>query len=244
MVAGSESPGYGSQNRLPMRDVYSDSTPCVVTVQKNASRYKQRAQRERSPPFRSEIPLSLLAYAQNFRPFLSLENPPPPFVSRLPRLFPIAPLCRSSVRAGVSHKGKDRSFTGKASPPVRHRTVVWCGDDDEHGKRPGLLSVAIRSSSWDMRATLRNRVGDPRAPSHLRTAGATAAFTLQTFHHRIKPPGRTKEKKNAPLCIRRIQTSKQGRINRPIPPRPAGLLKRWTRGETPAIASNPELLGL
>lgn len=41
--------------------------------------------------------------------------------------------------------------------------VVWCGDDDEHGKRPGLLSAAVRSSSWDMRAILRNRVGDRRA---------------------------------------------------------------------------------
>lgn len=136
---------------------------------------------------------------RTFVPFCPWKTLLPPFVSRLPRLFPIAPLCRSSFRAGVSHKGKDRSFPGKASPPVRYRAVIlYCGDDDEHGKRPGLLSAAIRSSSWDMRATLRNRVGDPRAPSHLRTAGATAAFTLQTFHHKIKPPGRTKEKKNAP----------------------------------------------
>jgi hypothetical protein len=56
---------------------------------------------------------------------------------------------------------------------------------------------------------------------------ATAAFTLQTFHHKIKPLGRTEEKKNAPPFIRRMQTSKQGRINRSIT---LGLLVRSTRG--------------
>jgi hypothetical protein len=220
--------------------VYSDSTPCVVTVQKDASRYKQRVQREREIAALSlRDPLSLLAYAQNFRPFLSLENPLS-LVSRLPRLFPIAlsfffpSRCFAIPRP--PQKGKDRSFPGKASPPVRWSGVVTT---TSMGNDP----ACCRSRYARRHGTLRNRVGDPRAPSHLRTAGATAAFTfsLQSFHHKIKPPGRTKEKKNAPPFIRRMQISKQGCINRSIT---LGPLTISTRGETPAIASNPELLGL
>lgn len=168
MVAGSESPGYGSQNRLPMRDVYSDSTPCVVTVQKNASRYKQRVQStEREIAALSlRDPLSLLAYAQNFRPFLSLENPPTPHRLSPPPALPDRPSLSFffSSRCFAQGQGQKLVRKGVAPPPVRYRAVMlYCGDDHEHGKRPGLLSAAVRSSSWDMRATLRNRVGDRRA---------------------------------------------------------------------------------
>lgn len=151
-----------------MRDVYSDSTPCVVTVQKNASRYKQRVQStEREIAALSlRDPLSLLAYAQNFRPFLSLENPPTPHRLSPPPALPDRPSLSFffSSRCFAQGQGQKLVRKGVAPPPVRFRAVIlYCGDDDEHGKRPGLLSAAIRSSSWDMRATLRNRVGDPRA---------------------------------------------------------------------------------
>lgn len=105
------------------RDVYSDSTPCVVTVQN--ARYKQRVQEERDrrpfaqsqrSPFLTRVCPELSSLFVPGKPSLSRLTPPPALPDR-PRSFFFPSRCFEIPRP--PQKGKNRSFPGKASPPVR-----------------------------------------------------------------------------------------------------------------------------
>lgn len=214
--------------------VYSDSTPCVVTVQ-NVEVQTKSTERERDRrPFAQRSAFLARVCPELSSLFVPGKPSSSPGSSRSPLsvVLLFEPVFRRRART--------EAFPERRRP--RSGIVRWSGavTTTSMGNDPACCRPRYaRRHGTCMRATLRNRVGDRRAQAIFVEQGRRLHLPSD-LPSQNKATRTYKRKEERSSMYTANANARQGRINRSIT---LGLLVRSTRGETPAIASNPELLG-